>query len=690
MRKKLGEILLSSGVVTQADLDLALGDQMGGEPARLGDLLVSLGRISPAQLARALSSQHAIPFVQLPPVPADVLLAVPFDFQAQHRLVPFRVTGDSISVAMADPSDVDAIEELRVSLNRKVNRYVAATDEIDALHASVTGAVVDLPSVAPSIASVARGASPTATDLFGSLDLDAAPSPAALGDELFSGLGLSLSSSADVPPLPPEASVASPEPFELTPLDEEPAARRRSSSREEEEPEFFEAKPIIHKAPPPPPPPRILPTPAPAPAPAAASSFELGELQVEALEPAALISSPSATFDLTSAIVADPVSAPSPGSFEAPISETFDDAGTTDSDSDSYEIISEPSDEFNSAPVAEASGDFEVSVSENSGDFGAPAAAPVLSSAVAGDSFGADEGAPEPVAGAFSTMEEDAVSFEELPFDSTMEPLSPGPEPFSGEGETVGEQVSSDAPQTGVDDLFASPPPPPEPGLDPGELFSDAPQTGVDDLFAPPPPPPEPGLDPGELFSDAPQTGDDALFAAPPPPAAPGLDAGELFSDTPPADLAVFAEPPPAPGLDPTGLFPDAPQTGADDLFATPASTAAAADEPGAFFADTPVGDPPLAQTPEPEPDDAIIVMEDQLPEAPPAAPEPESLPSWLGSAAAPAAEAQQGFVLHPGEWTGKLDDTPPSRLVVGAVKALIRKGLLTEAEILEGLGKEP
>jgi hypothetical protein len=658
MRKKLGEILLSSGVVTQADLDLALGDQMGGEPARLGDLLVSLGRITPAQLARALSSQHAIPFVQLPPVPADVLLAVPFDFQAQHRLVPFRVTGDSISVAMADPSDVDAIEELRVALNRKVNRYVAASDEIDALHASATGAVVDLPSVAPSIASVARGASPTATDLFGSLDLDAAPSPAPLGDELFSGLDLPLSSPADVPPPPSEASVGSPEPFELTPLDEEPAARRRSSSREEEEPEFFEAKPIIHTAPPPPRPPRILPTPAPAPA---ASSFELGELQVEALEPAALISSPSATFDLTSAIVDDPVSAPSPGSFEAPISETFDDAGAMDSDSDSYEIISEPTDEFNSAPVAEASGDFEVSVSENSGDFGAPAAAPVLSSAVAGDSFGALEGAPEPVAGAFSTMEEDAVSFEELPVDSTMEPLSPGSEPFFGEGETVGEQ-----------------------------LFSDAPQTGVDDLFAPPPPPPEPGLDPGELFSDAPQTGDDALFAEPPPPAAPGLDAGELFSDTPPADLDVFAEPPPAPGLDPTGLFSDAPQTGADDLFAAPAPTAAAADEPGAFFPDTPVGDPPLAQTPEPEPDDAIIVMEEQLPEAPPAAPEPESLPSWLGSAAAPAAEAPQGFVLHPGEWTGKLDDTPPSRLVVGAVKALIRKGLLTEAEILEGLGKEP
>ncbi len=560
---------------------------------------------------------------------------------------------------MADPSNVDAIEELRVSLNRKVNRYVAASDEIDALHASATAAVVDLPSVAPSIASVARGDSPTATDLFGSLDLDAAPSPAPLGDELFSGLELPLSAPTDMPPSPPEASVASPEPFELTAVDEEPSARRSSSAREEEEPEFFEAKPITHSAPPPPPPPRIRPTPAPAPA----SPFELGELQVEAIEPAALLSSPSGAFDLTSAIVDDPVSAPSPGSFEVPISETFDGSGTTepDSDSDSYEIISEPSDEFNPAPVAEASGDFEVSVSENSGDFGAPGAAPAFSSGAAGDSFGASEAAPEPVAGAFSTMEEEAVTFEELPVDSTMEPVPPVSEPFFREGEPVGEQ-----------------------------LFSDAPQTGFDDLFAPPPPPAEPGLDPGALYSDAPQAGDDVSFAAPPPHAAPGLDAGALFSDAPPADPDVFAAPPAAPGLDPTELFSDDPQIGADDLFAAPAPTAAAADEPGAFFADTPVGDPPLAQSPEPEPDDAIIVMEDQVPEAPPAAPEPESLPSWLGSAGAPVAEAPQGFVLQPGEWTGKLDDTPPSRLIVGAVKALIQKGLLTEAEILEALGKKP
>lgn len=615
MRKKLGEILLSSGVVTQADLDLALGDQMGGEPARLGDLLVSLGRLTPAQLARALSTQHSIPFVQLPPVPVEVMLVVPIDFQVQHRLVPFRVTGDAMSVAMADPSNVDAIEELRVSLNRKITRYVAAADEIDALHAGATGAAVDLPSIAPSVAPVARGVSPTAAELFGSLDLDASPEPAPLGDELFAGLDLPLPTTADVPPPPSVASVSSPAPFELTPLDE--ADGPPSGARDEDEPEFFEAKPVIHTDPPPPPPPRVSPTPAPS----EGAGFELNDLALEGIESAGLTSSPSGTFDLTSAIADEPAPSTTPeasGSFEFPVSESSGDFGATDSGS--YEVISEQSGEFAPAPVAESSGNFEVSVSEGSGDFGAPVAPPA-SSAV-DDFFGSPAAAAEPVAGAFSTLEEEAVSFEELPVDSTLEPLPPSSQPFFSEPEAVGEHLFADAPQTGADDLFA-PPPPAAPGLDAGELFSDAP----------------PAIDEGSAHT---------------PASASGLDGGELFSD--------------------------APQTGADDLFAPPPE----------LFSDAPPANDSLAPAAEPEPDDAIVVMDEPAAEAAPAPAPQESLPSWLGSAGSAVAGAPQGLVLQPGEWTGKLDDTPPSRLIVGAVKALVLKGLVTEAEILEALGKKP
>jgi hypothetical protein len=142
MRKKLGEILVASKALTPSDLKTALGDQTAGEPARLGDLLVSMGKITPQQLAKALSQQHAMPFIQLPKVPTEVLRVVPLALQQQHRLVPFRVGGDSVSVAVADPADVDAVEVLQRNLKKRINRYVAASDEIEALHASqMNGAV---------------------------------------------------------------------------------------------------------------------------------------------------------------------------------------------------------------------------------------------------------------------------------------------------------------------------------------------------------------------------------------------------------------------------------------------------------------------------------------------------------------------------------------------------------------------
>jgi hypothetical protein len=586
MRKKLGEILIASGAVTQADLDLALGDQTAGEPARLGDLLVSLGRITPTQLAKALSQQHAIPFIQLPPVPPDVLRAVPIEFQQAHRFVPFRVTGDAISIAMADPSNADAIEELRSSLNKRVNKYVAAGDEIDAVHATVAPPSVELPSIAPTVAPV--GHSPTADELFGSLDEASAPAPTSgLGDDLFSGLDLP-PTTADVPPPPAVQPVAEPS-FEL---DQVPDVQVVVESRDEEEPEFFESKPVVpavHA----PAPPSIPPSPAP-----------FGQEPEEILlEPAdqGLTSSPSGTFSVTTFELDDPPQAPS-GVMLTESQAVFPESAPAMESSGSFELSVDPPPAASSAsfevsvdpPAAtsasfevslsesavaslpnESSGSFEVSVAESSGSF-ASAAAPLAPSGSADDFFA--QTAPPP-AGAFGTQEE-VLSLEELP------------------------EASSDSqPQAAAADAL----------FGPAAAMTD------------------------ELFSDVepqPAAGGDFPFAPPPEPAMP----------------AVAAH---APAPEPLALPEDA--------------------------------GPPLPET---------------VDEAPASAGPRESLPSWLGTAPAapepvpepePAPEPQlsPAPVLQPGEWTGKLDDVPPSRLIVGAVKALVLKGFLSEAEILEAIAKK-
>lgn len=189
--KRLGEILLASGVVGPGDIAEVLADQNAGEPSRLGDLLVAQGKLTPAQLAQALAEQYDVPFTPLPPLPTAVLDAVPLDFQRAHRLVPIAVEGTTLSVAMADLANTDALAWLRKNWT-KVDVFAAAGDEIDALHSALAGEFpvappVDLPSVAPPV----RSSSPSADDLFGSLEVDAPPAPpAATASALFGDLNL--------------------------------------------------------------------------------------------------------------------------------------------------------------------------------------------------------------------------------------------------------------------------------------------------------------------------------------------------------------------------------------------------------------------------------------------------------------------------------------------------------------------
>lgn len=171
MKKKLGEILVTSGAVSGADVAAALADQSAGEPSRLGDLLIATGKLTSAQLACALAQQYQLPFVELPHLPQAVLDLIPLDLQRQFRVVPLKSDGTELSIAMADLTNIDVLAVLEQQWTR-VHVNVASGDEIDALHATLSGIFSRTPgdgltSVAPSISPF-----PSADDLFGSLDVD--------------------------------------------------------------------------------------------------------------------------------------------------------------------------------------------------------------------------------------------------------------------------------------------------------------------------------------------------------------------------------------------------------------------------------------------------------------------------------------------------------------------------------------
>lgn len=156
MKRKLGEILIGAGVVSAQDVEVALSGQALGDRARLGEILVSQRRISTQQLARALSVQHSVPYVELPPVPASVLQLVPMDFQRIHRVAPFRVEDGRVSVAVAEPGNVESLEALKGLLAPRLEPliFVAPGDAIDALHDAPGTASFKTPPPAVSASTI--------------------------------------------------------------------------------------------------------------------------------------------------------------------------------------------------------------------------------------------------------------------------------------------------------------------------------------------------------------------------------------------------------------------------------------------------------------------------------------------------------------------------------------------------------
>lgn len=149
MRKKIGELLVESGYVTEAQVRTALGQKRSyGRGHRLGSVMVSMGMITPKQLARVLATQFDMPFVELPDIPPGVAGLLSVDFQAEHRIVPFKLEADGkaerLHVAVEDPADLSLIDELRFQLHKTLRVYVAASDDIDNALAGARGERLDI------------------------------------------------------------------------------------------------------------------------------------------------------------------------------------------------------------------------------------------------------------------------------------------------------------------------------------------------------------------------------------------------------------------------------------------------------------------------------------------------------------------------------------------------------------------
>ena len=114
MAIKLGELLLQEHLITPEQLDEALKNQtLFG--IKLGSSLIEMGVISDEQLCHFLSNKLGVPAVTLramTSVPPEVLAQVPAELAGKYRVVPIRIDGKKLSLAMSDPTDFKASDEV--------------------------------------------------------------------------------------------------------------------------------------------------------------------------------------------------------------------------------------------------------------------------------------------------------------------------------------------------------------------------------------------------------------------------------------------------------------------------------------------------------------------------------------------------------------------------------------------------
>ncbi len=131
MACRLGELLVRENLISVGQLRKAQEEQRqaGG---RLGSSLVKLGMIEESELTSFLSKQYGVPSINLSEfdIDADVIGLVPREVAEKHCLLPFNRSGSTISIAMSDPSNIFAVDDIKFITGYNVEVMVASEEAI--------------------------------------------------------------------------------------------------------------------------------------------------------------------------------------------------------------------------------------------------------------------------------------------------------------------------------------------------------------------------------------------------------------------------------------------------------------------------------------------------------------------------------------------------------------------------------
>jgi len=147
--KRLGELLLEKGLITEKQLEEALEEQKKTGKL-LGRVLVDLGFVKDEDILAVLGAQTGMEEVDLSSidVPPQLLEKVPAPLAKAYKIVPIRMEGNTLVVAMGDPLNIQALDDLRFLLDCDVKGVIsneqAVNEAIDRLYGGEMETVEDL------------------------------------------------------------------------------------------------------------------------------------------------------------------------------------------------------------------------------------------------------------------------------------------------------------------------------------------------------------------------------------------------------------------------------------------------------------------------------------------------------------------------------------------------------------------
>lgn len=133
--EKIGEILLRVEALTPQQLKRAL-DFQKKEGGLLGEILLRLGYINELDIVAALTEQYGIPYLPLEDydLKKEMTNIVPENVAKQYHVIPVDVIGDMLTLAMSDPLNSQAIEDIAMITGKKVQVFISTATAIhDAL-----------------------------------------------------------------------------------------------------------------------------------------------------------------------------------------------------------------------------------------------------------------------------------------------------------------------------------------------------------------------------------------------------------------------------------------------------------------------------------------------------------------------------------------------------------------------------